>query len=104
MLTMKHGDIGMETPRKTASEKEAEISLEGPAPFANRFYISIGVVARFAFAEQSGPEKDPHFRNAVSLSIQDAIAFANLLKALLGPLETKMAQAASDGAKADHVG
>jgi hypothetical protein len=102
MLTRKHGGIGM--PTETLTEKDAEISLEGPAPFANRFYISIGAFARIAFAEQSGPGKEPHFRSAVSLSIQDAVALAELLKALLRPAETALAQAASGAAKADHVG
>jgi hypothetical protein len=92
----------METPAQTATEKETEISLEGPAPFANRFYVSVGAVARIAFAEQSGPGKQAHFRSAVSLSIQDAIALANVLNTLLRPLEIKLA--ASDGTKADHVG
>jgi hypothetical protein len=91
-------------PAETPTEKEAEISLEGPAPFANRFYISIGAVARIAFAEQGGYGKEPHFRSAVSLSIQDAIALAELLKTLLRSAETASAQAASGATRGNHVG
>jgi hypothetical protein len=103
---MKHGGIGMPatTVTQPITERESEISLEGPAPFANRVYVSFGAVVRIAFAEQGGPGKDPHFRSAVSLSIQDATILADLIKTLLRPLETALAQAASDGAKADHLG
>ena len=85
MLTMKHGDFGMETPITPVSNAELDIAFSGPAIASNRFFVTVGPTVRIAFCEQLGPVIGPKFRTAVSLPIQDAVALMELLKQLLAP-------------------
>lgn len=74
------------------SPKELEIAFSGPAVAANRFLVHVtGSWVRVAFLEQT-PDISPVFRNAVVLSISDAVLLADLLNQLIaevraGPLD-----------------
>lgn len=70
-------------PVRPVSKDEMKIAFAGPAPLANRFFISITPAgARIAFAEQHG-DAEPVFRSAALLDFSDAYALVDVLKALL---------------------
>jgi hypothetical protein len=72
-------------------QNEGEIAFGGPAPYSNRFNVSVGAVVRIAFLEQEfGIKKPPHFRTAVTLSHQDAIELYQLLERLLKPVKEQL--------------
>ena len=81
---------------KTVSEQELEIAFLGPAMAANQFYVTVSASAvRIAFAEQSGPDKAPHFRTAAILSIRDGIGLRDLLSEMLKDAEAAVEKAKS---------
>lgn len=66
------------------SGEELEVSYEGPAVHVNRFYIIVeedGRLARIAFAEMH-PEVAPVFRTAVLMTMENALALADLIREL----------------------
>ncbi len=69
------------------------VAYEGPAVYVNRFFVSMGPVARIAFAEQNSPGKPIFFRSAISISLQDAIALAHMLTDLVKPFESRLDEA-----------
>jgi hypothetical protein len=76
----------METP---ISPVDMEVTLGGPAPYSNRFYVTVGPVVKIAFAEQEAG-LPPRFRAAVTLAHQDAIGLAQLLTELLRPVKEQL--------------
>jgi hypothetical protein len=70
------------------SSTEDEVPFLGPAPYSNRFSVSVGAVVRIGFSEQEfGTTKTPHFRTAVTMSHQDAILLYQLMERLLKPFK-----------------
>jgi len=66
------------------TDEEMVVAFSGPAPLANRFFITIGSSgARIAFAEQVGEKVPPAFRTAVLLPFPDAQSLVEILGALL---------------------
>lgn len=63
----------------------ARVSYDGPAPLVNKFFVSIQqVYARVSFLEYSPEDQaTPHFRAAVTMSINDLVALRDLLNVLL---------------------
>ncbi|HEV2082304.1 MAG TPA: hypothetical protein VGR32_07600 [Brevundimonas sp.] len=58
----------------------AEEAFAGPAPFANRYFLSQhGPVVRLSFMDQANLEHGPRFRSAVSLALHDAEELSGLL-------------------------
>jgi hypothetical protein len=72
------------------THESANVANSGPAPWANKFVITIGPMVRIAFLEQGGPEEPEYFRGAVAMAHQDAIALKNLLTALLVEVEKQI--------------
>lgn len=69
---------------KTPPSEEIEIAFDGPAPMANRFYITMmQTVARIAFCEQSPDGTLPRFRSAVSMTVNDMVELNALLTQLI---------------------
>jgi hypothetical protein len=90
----------------TAADPGLLAAFSGPAPMANKIYLTISpVTGRLAFVEfppdvDGGP---PHFRAAVTLTINDLIALQKLLNDNLKdvkqlPVEGGAANAAKQGA------
>lgn len=79
------------------SDREMDISFSGPAIACNRFFATLtpGGAMRIAFAEQRSPDAEPVFRSAIIFSMQDAIAFRNLLIRLLKEPEAAIEEAMS---------
>ena len=79
---------------KPVSDRELEIAFSGLAAASNRFFISLrpgGV--RIAFTEQRGPDREPVFRSAVMLSMQDGIALYRMLSEMLKDVEATIEKA-----------
>ena len=73
---------------RLVTEQENRISFSGPAPGANRFYITIGQPGvRIAFCEAIPDTEDVAFRAAVTLHPLDAIQLHKVLKRLIDPIE-----------------
>ena len=71
--------------------REQKALGDGPALFCNRFFITVGTVVRITFAEQeAGTTKEPHFRTAVALGHQDALALSQVLAELLKPFKEQI--------------
>jgi hypothetical protein len=74
----------MSPPPDPASADEITIAQSGPAVFANRIFVTATQgLARIAFTEQGLPGTIPVFRNAVVLSVSDAIALRDLLTRII---------------------
>lgn len=68
---------------KSISQQEFEVCFEGPAVLSNRFLTSvIGNDVRITFCEQGA--RHTHFRAAVVIQKDGAVALANLLLRLAG--------------------
>lgn len=75
-------------PVKSVSKEEMEVAYGGPAPFANRFFVTIaGPVARIAFAEM-GKGIEPQFRTAVTMTAGDLIQLRDVLIGLTKNMAT----------------
>ena len=74
---------------------ELDVAFDGPAPFANKFYVTLnGPFARIAFTEQGRPNAKPSFRSAVIMSAGDLLQ----LKDLIEELEPKLKAITIEGA------
>jgi len=82
--------------RRPLSEEELEVAWSGPAVHSNRFYVNMGPTIRLSFCEQATPNARPLYRTGVVMSIQDAIALANLLKDMLREVEADIAKAVEE--------
>jgi hypothetical protein len=83
----------MATEIKPISDEEFAIINEGPAPYANRFFISVGPVVRLTFGEQDNKGKNLKFRSAVALPHQQAIELKDILGQLLADIERQLNEA-----------
>jgi hypothetical protein len=90
---------------KPITDEEFAAINEGPAPYANRFFISVGPMVRLTFGEQDNKGKNLRFRSAVALSHQQAIELKDLLAALLADIEKQIeaAKASMPAAKQADV-
>jgi hypothetical protein len=74
--------------RREPTPDEMAVAFSGPAPAANRFFVTIGHPGvRIAFAEEEPGSGRVHFRSAVSLHPVDAIGLRKLLQLMLADLE-----------------
>lgn len=73
--------LGISEERLAQDRKLMEVmAFAGPAPFANRFYISgHGPVVRLSFGDQNGIDGDPQFRTAVSMTLIQAEELVDVL-------------------------
>lgn len=77
---------------KTKPDPAFAASFEGPAPAANRFFLTIAPqTARLAFIEMAPDDAGipPRFRSAVSLSHQDLAQLRDLLNTMIPQAPTK---------------
>jgi len=98
------GSLNMDVTPAPVNDADLGVAYEGAAVYANRFFVSIGPVARIAFAEQNGPDKKVFFRTAVSLSMQDAVALAHILADLVKPFESRLDEALAAARTAKPAG
>lgn len=93
----------MATKKEDVSAEEMALSYSGPAIVSNKFYIAVGPTGvRVTFAE--GQNGAFHFRSAIMLSFQDAIALKDILGELLIPIEAQIASAGVAEADASQNG
>ena len=94
-------DEAKESTRRDPSKEELEVAFSGPAPSANRFYVTVGPQGvRLSFIEQVPNSSQNFFRSAAVLSHQDAIQLSEILKELLvEPVEKVISKAESDASK-----
>lgn len=70
------------------SEAEMRVAFSGPAPGANKFYVSLGSPGvRIAFCEQIPDTEEVSFRVAVTLHPSDAIRLRDVLQVVLQDIE-----------------
>ena len=93
-----------EKPRGAVTEEDLAVAFSGPAPIANRFFITTtahGV--RIAFAEQSAPGKILSFRTAVALGVEDAISLYKLLQGMLKEVEAELERFEQESAESNST-
>jgi len=89
-------DADDEKIRRDVSDEELDIAYSGPAPGANRFFVTMGSTGvRLAFAEESSRGK-VYFRNAVTLHPEDAIRLYRLIQDLLKDVEVQLKELRSN--------
>jgi hypothetical protein len=83
-----------------SSQQDVDVSLEGPAIYANRVIVNVRPVVRLSFIEQTAADKPPTFRAAVAIPHQTAFELAAILKTVLKDIEVqfKAAQQAQEKA------
>ncbi len=96
----------MDSTKKPPAEHQPEeavlpIVFSGPAPYANKIYVSVAPsgVARVSFLEfpiGSPPGVAPEFRVAVLLSVQDLWSLKVLIESMIS-VEEKPSEGAPDG-------
>ena len=70
------------------NDKEMGVAFSGPAPGANKFFITVGQPGvRIAFAETTPDGKEVFFRNAVTLHPLDAISLHRVMRKILKEIE-----------------
>ena len=74
-----------------ATDEEMSVAFSGPAPGANRFWVTLGQPGvRIAFTEQVPNTNQQFFRTAVTLHPTDAISLYKTLAHLLQGIERLM--------------
>ena len=82
------------------SPDQAELAYDGPAVAASRTFITAGPGGvRLSFIDQRTPNSPLHFRAAVILSFQDAIALADLLQKTVAPFKVAIEQSKAEEEK-----
>lgn len=85
------------------SKSEADVANSGPAPWTNKFIVSLGAAVRVAFLEQGSPNEPLFFRSAVTMSHQDAIALKTLLNRMLADVEKQIEAAKADVKRHERI-
>lgn len=74
-------DVANPLVRREISDTELGKAFEGSALFSNRFYVTPTAHGfRIAFCEASPPVQTPHFRCAVIIGLDDALALKAVLE------------------------
>lgn len=88
---MSSDPIDNEANVRGVTKEELAIAFSGPAPGANKFYITVGRPGvRISFVEVPLDGVEASFRSAVTLHPADAIALYRLLRKLLEATEKEM--------------
>lgn len=91
--------------RREVTGEELSVAFAGPAPGANRFFITLGKPGlRIAFAEQPSGSDVCYFRSAVTLHPFDGVELHRFLRMALDEVEKQMPSASEGGLDAHEDG